>query len=185
VAAEVAGSLARQRRDALAALELLGPAAEAARAYVSLRPDATSRECRPDHVTASAVVLSPDAGWVMLHLHAKVGRWLQFGGHLEPDDAGLAEAALRETREESGCAQAQLWSARPMGIDVHDAPCGARHHLDVQYAAVVPADAQPRRSAESDAVEWFAVGALPASCDASVRRLVAQAVSVVRPTPSS
>ncbi|MBW8810801.1 MAG: NUDIX domain-containing protein, partial [Lysobacter sp.] len=37
-------------------------------------------------------------------LHRKGGFWVQCGGHLEPDDATLSAAALREATEESGIA---------------------------------------------------------------------------------
>ena len=64
--------------------------------------DALSRECHPDHLTASAIIFSADHQRVLLTLHRIIKRWLQTGGHCEPDDATLAEAALREGREESG-----------------------------------------------------------------------------------
>lgn len=162
------------------------------RSYVERTSDATTRACRPDHVTASAVVISPDASAVMLDLHRKANRWLQFGGHLEDTDATLAEAALREAHEESGCADLRLLVADPVMIDVHPAPCGAQRHLDVQFVAVAPRGARPVASAESHDVRWFAVDDLPPDADPSVRRLVAQAVVRVSagsasgaPTPSS
>jgi hypothetical protein len=55
--------------------------------------------------------------------------------------------------------------------------CAGRHapervHLDVQYAAVAPPGAVGQRSAESLALAWYPVGALPEDTDDSVRRLV-------------
>ena len=44
----------------------------------------------------------PRCGIVLLTLHPRVGQWLQLGGHCEPDDATIADAAAREGREESG-----------------------------------------------------------------------------------
>lgn len=38
---------------------------------------------------------------VLLHLHAKLGKWLPPGGHLEPNETP-PEAARREVREETG-----------------------------------------------------------------------------------
>jgi 8-oxo-dGTP pyrophosphatase MutT (NUDIX family) len=166
--------------------------------YVVRHPDATTRACRPDHVTASALVITPDAARVMLDLHGKVNRWLQFGGHVEPTDVGLADAALREAVEESGCTDLRLWSATPVTVDIHPAPCGARRHLDVQFVAIAGSAARPVAGAESHAVAWFDVDGLPDGTDDSVRRLVAQAVERVlgsavglapdpsgAPTPSS
>ena len=80
--------------------------------YLADHPDGVWRRCRPDHVTASALVLSPDRSQVLLHLHGKVGRWLQFGGHPEPGDATLLGAALREAVEEGGLSDQELREVR-------------------------------------------------------------------------
>jgi 8-oxo-dGTP pyrophosphatase MutT (NUDIX family) len=142
--------------------------------YLHQHLDGLRRTCRPDHVTASAIVLSPDGARVMLGLHRKVGRWLQFGGHVEPEDTGLAEAALREAREESGVACLSLWAPEPVRIDIHPAPCGAQRHLDVQFLASCDLDTEPTASEESLDVGWFDVETLPAPSDLSVHDLVAE-----------
>jgi 8-oxo-dGTP pyrophosphatase MutT (NUDIX family) len=175
--------------DALARLERW-PAPDAQQEQLRLafvahlrgNPDGVTRRCRPDHVTASALVLSGDGQEVLLTLHAKVGRWLQFGGHVEPGDMTLASAALREAVEESGVARLRLASDEPLRLDRHGAPCAAdaRHHLDVQYLAVAEGRPEPTTSEESHDVRWFPVDALPADADDAVRALVAHAVSVRR-----
>lgn len=144
--------------------------------YLDACPTACSREGRPDHVTASALVVDASRTRVLLGLHRKVGLWLQFGGHLEPADATLAAAALREAVEESGIATLRLVGDHPLRLDRHPAPCDARDHLDVQWLAIAPDGATPRTSAESLDVRWFDVKALPAPTDNALRRLVADAV---------
>lgn len=149
--------------------------------YLADHPDGVWRSCRPDHVTASALVLSPDRSQVLLHLHGKVGRWLQFGGHPEPGDATLIGAALREAVEEGGLGALRPLLAEPVRLDRHPAPCApgsARDHLDVQFALLAAQVLPPQVSAESHDVRWFAVDALPADTDDSVRRLVDAAVRV-------
>jgi len=146
------------------------------------RPDGVWRECSPDHVTASALLLSADRSRALLTLHGKLGRWLQLGGHCEPADATLAGAALRESVEESGIADLRL-DPTPVLLSRHAVPCGPvrpAHHLDVQYVAEVPDGALPVASAESEQLRWFPVEALPADTDDSVRALVAHAVSRLR-----
>jgi 8-oxo-dGTP pyrophosphatase MutT (NUDIX family) len=146
--------------------------------HLRRHPDGVWRGCRPDHLTASALVLSADRARVLLTLHGKVRRWLQLGGHCEPADATLAAAARREAVEESGIADLVLDEA-PVLLSHHEVPCGPvlpAHHLDVQYVAHAPADAEAVRSAESEDLRWFAVDALPDDTDDSVRALVQHAL---------
>jgi 8-oxo-dGTP pyrophosphatase MutT (NUDIX family) len=146
--------------------------------HLSRHDDGVWRECRPDHVTASALVLSHDRRRVLLTLHAKLGRWLQLGGHCEPGDETLAAAAHREAVEESGIADLVL-DGSPVLLSLHEVPCGPvrpAHHLDVQYVARAADDAVAVVSTESHDLRWFEVDALPADTDASVRALVDQAL---------
>ena len=144
--------------------------------YVALleaHPDATDRGCRPDHLTAGTLVVSADHREVLLTLHAKAGRWFQLGGHCEPADRSLADAALREATEESGVAGLVL-DPVPVHLDEHEVSfCGAPglvHHLDVRFVAVAPAGAVPTVSAESTDVRWWPVDALPEPDDGLVAR---------------
>lgn len=56
---------------------------------------------RERHWTASAIVVHPDGDQVLLIDHVKSGLVLFPGGHVEPGES-LAEAAIREVREETG-----------------------------------------------------------------------------------
>ena len=64
--------------------------------HLELHPDGLRRDCFPDHVTASTLVVSADRTRVLLTLHAKANAWFQMGGHCEPADRTLAGAAQRE-----------------------------------------------------------------------------------------
>ncbi len=154
-------------------------------AHLDAHDDAMWRSCHPDHLTASALVMSDDGRYVALTRHRKLGRWLQFGGHCETADASLADAAARETREESGIATFRL-DPSPLLLSRHEVPCGPlrpAHHLDVQYLAVVPARTQLIVSSESTDVRWFAVEALPPDTDDTVRALTAAAMKRLRESP--
>ena len=70
---------------------------EALLKHLEAHPDGTRRQCLPDHLTASAIVVDPDRGLVLLGLHAKAKLWLQMGGHIDAEDGGIAAAALRES----------------------------------------------------------------------------------------
>jgi 8-oxo-dGTP pyrophosphatase MutT (NUDIX family) len=77
---------------------------------------------------------------VLLIHHGKIGIWVQPGGHVDPEDTGLIEAARREVAEETG-----ISDLRPIGeglfdIDVHVFPEAAeqpRHlHFDLRFGFV-------------------------------------------------
>lgn len=118
---------------------------------------------------------TPASAEVLLTLHARIGRWLQTGGHLEDGDQSLEQAALREATEESGLTGLQLLGP-PLLLSQHPVSCGGlpTQHLDVQYLVLAPAPARPAVSAESDDVRWFDWRQLP-EVDASVQDLVAAA----------
>ncbi|MEV6207516.1 NUDIX hydrolase [Kitasatospora sp. NPDC051914] len=156
--------------------------------HLADRPDGMLRACTPAHITASAVVVDPSAGRVLLTLHPKVGRWLQMGGHCEPGDSTLADAALREATEESGIAGLALLTEGglpvPVKLDRHRVRCAGKDapentHLDVQYVAVAPAGAQELISEESLDLRWFSWDELPELTDGSVRTLVGLARALV------
>lgn len=125
-------------------------------------PLALRREGRPSHLTASGVVLDASRSSVLLVLHNKTGLWLQPGGHVENGDSSLAAAALRESVEETGVPDLALVHAAPVHLDQHPAPCGAEHHLDVQFLLTARDGAAPVVSEESLDVAWFPLDALPA-----------------------
>ena len=118
----------------------------------------------PAHVTASCVVFSPDFTRVLLTHHAKGRFWVQFGGHVEPGDATVRDAALREAREESGVQDFPWLSPHPVDVHSHDLPGAfgacATHH-DVVYGAVLSPDAHTQVSDESLDVKWFPIDDLP------------------------
>ena len=145
--------------------------------HLRARPDAVARAGPPAHLTASCVVLDPSGTQVLLTLHRRARAWFQFGGHLEVGDPTLWAAARREAREESGIDDLEP-RADPVQLD-HHVLAGAfgrcREHLDVRYAAVAPAGASPRVSAESDDVRWWPVDALPPGTRGELAPLVSLA----------
>ena len=155
--------------------------------HLAAEPGAMARHGHPEHLTASAIVMSSDGSRVVLTKHAKAGLWLQTGGHCEPGDLTLADAALREAVEESGIAGLVLDPA-PLLLSRHAVPfCGpppGGHHLDVQFLAIAPEGAEPVMSDESDDLAWWPVGTPPEPTDQDVRDLIAAATRRRRGTPA-
>ncbi|MEV6180625.1 NUDIX hydrolase [Streptomyces sp. NPDC052016] len=140
--------------------------------HLEAHPDGMWKACRAGHLTASALVIDPDRGRVLLTLHRKLRMWLQMGGHCEPQDISLQAAALREATEESGIGGLTLLPGGPVRLDRHPIPAPCHWHLDVQYAAVAPADAVQTISDESLDLRWFPYAEVADVADESVVRLL-------------
>jgi len=128
------------------------------------------------HFTASALVIDVACERVCLVAHAKLGRLLQPGGHVEPTDLSLEAAALREAREETALELTFHPTApRPFDLDVHEIPARGdepRHwHLDVRYLLVGSGD-------PCDGAQWYPLGK---AGDESVDRLAAKALRLGSP----
>ena len=112
-------------------------------------------EYQPGHITASAFVVHPSEPAAALMKHRKIGRWLQPGGHVEPDDADIESAARREVSEEVGISR--LSSFGVADVDVHVFPERGGQpehlHLDVRIGFVAGSD-RLVDSGESDGVRW-------------------------------
>ncbi|AFM16142.1 NTP pyrophosphohydrolase [Mycolicibacterium chubuense NBB4] len=167
--------------DTLALWRPADPAQESMRhallAYLDARADACLRECVPGHITGSALVLDHSGRHALLTLHPRFGRWLQLGGHCEPDDPTIVATALREATEESGIDGLTI-DPLPAAVHVHPVTCSLgvpTRHLDVQFVVRAPAGAEIARSDESLDLRWWPLDQLPAETDFGLSQLAAAA----------
>jgi 8-oxo-dGTP pyrophosphatase MutT (NUDIX family) len=141
--------------------------------HLARRSDGWSRACVGAHLTASSLICAAAHGKVLLTLHARLGRWLQTGGHIEATDPTLEAAASREAAEESGLADLSL-EPSPLLLSKHEVLCGPvrpTYHLDVQYLILANHLVSPGIGEESSDVRWFAHDQLP-EVDHSVSALI-------------
>lgn len=151
---------------------------ERMRSFMQAQPEAYSRHCPIGHMTGSALVATPSLDRVLLHLHRKLGIWIQLGGHADGEQ-DMAAVALREAREESGLEDFSFFvagdselsnseqhkdsaSATPFDVDIHLIPeragVPAHLHYDVRYLLI--AEQSPEaivKSHESLDLRWFSV----------------------------
>jgi 8-oxo-dGTP pyrophosphatase MutT (NUDIX family) len=123
------------------------------------------------------LVLDDTGGQVLLTLHPRLGRWVQLGGHCEDSDADIVAAALREATEESGVEGLRI-TPDLAAINVHALTCSLgvpTRHIDLQFVARAPAQAQIAISDESVDLRWWPIDALPAGSDEALAYLVARA----------
>lgn len=142
-------------------------------AFLDARPDACQRSCVPGHITASTLVVRGND--VLLTLHPRLGRWVQLGGHCEESDADITSAALREAVEESGIHGLRL-EPELAAIHVHPLTCSLgvpTRHLDLQFLAYAPDDAEAVISEESLDLRWWPIDEVPVEFDNGLAQLVA------------
>jgi 8-oxo-dGTP pyrophosphatase MutT (NUDIX family) len=125
-------------------------------------PNPWSRAQLPMHFTASALVVHPPTGRVLLRWHPRQERWLQVGGHGDPGEQDPLAIALREATEETGLTDLAPW---PNPSLVHAVICDVRpsatepahQHADLRFifATAEPAAAAPED--EFSPLRWLSV----------------------------
>ena len=117
----------------------------------------------PAHLTASAWVVSPDRGQVLMAYHNIYQSWSWLGGHAD-GERDLRTVALREVREESGLTSAkiarpEMLSAEVLCVDGHEKRgtyVSSHLHLNVTYLVEAdPCEAPRIKPDENSQVGWF------------------------------
>ncbi len=128
----------------------------------STAPDPWSRAL-PLHFTASALVVHPPTGTVLLRWHARLGRWLQVGGHGDPGETDPLRIALREAAEETGLTDLVPWPDESLRHAVIcDVPATAaepaHEHADLRYVLATAAPGAVVPENEHSPVRWLSLG---------------------------
>ncbi|WP_338893026.1 NUDIX hydrolase [Rhodococcus sovatensis] len=137
-------------------------------AFLAGSPDGCLRSNEAGHITASSLVLDESGGQVLLTLHPRVGRWIQLGGHCEPEDETVQGAAMREAREESGIDELTI-EPTLLSADTHPITCSLgkpTRHLDLRFLVRAAAGTTAVRSEESTDLRWWPVDGLPPNAEA-------------------
>jgi 8-oxo-dGTP pyrophosphatase MutT (NUDIX family) len=92
----------------------------------------------PLHATASALIVHPDSGRVLLRWHQRQQAWLQVGGHGDSGETDALAIALREAQEETGLTDLAPWPTDELRhVVIVDVPPGkgepAHEHADLRF----------------------------------------------------
>lgn len=136
------------------------------------------------HITAGAIVVSPDLQELLLIHHVFLGKWFQPGGHWDDGEASPCVAARREAEEETAVHIGRYVPLMPdqpdvpFRIDTHAIPANpqkdepAHYHHDFRYLFVAADTMLDRKADEVHAVAWRRLdgGDVPAELEEDVRR---------------
>lgn len=116
----------------------------------------------PLHFTASALVLHPDSGRVLLRWHQRLGKWLQAGGHADPGEREPLPIALREAAEETGLPDLVPWPDDSIKhVVVCHVPAGKgepeHEHADLRYFMATGAPEAARPENPEAPLRWLTV----------------------------
>lgn len=122
------------------------------------------RRTFPMHVTVGALLVCNDEILLVEHRAYKIT--LQPGGHLEPTDTTLIDAAVRELAEETGLDPGTVFPASHTPIYIEYGKVPARpekdepehYHLDIGYSfATVQADVGDIQESEVTGAAWHPI----------------------------
>ncbi len=106
----------------------------------------------PGHFTVSGFITDPAESALVLIHHRRLERWLQPGGHVEPEDTSMIAALFREIEEETGISDVSPEHPPLFDVDVHRIPLRGTEpphlHFDIRFHVV----AERRPLAPSDEV---------------------------------
>lgn len=129
------------------------------------------------HITASAWIISPDSGEVLLLHHTKLNRWLQPGGHADGEE-NVAAVACREAFEETGLTSLHAASQEIFDLDVHQIPARKdepeHFHYDIRFLLTASPEEPFMANHESKAIAWVPLNEAAGRClnEASIVRMV-------------
>jgi len=149
----------------LAGYQPTGAAEEAdlarVRAFVANSADPWLRSL-PLHITASALVVHPDSGRVLLRWHQRQQAWLQVGGHGDPGEAEPLGIAQREAAEETGLTDLVPWpDAQLRHVVIVQVPAGkgepAHEHADIRFVLATRTPDRIREERPDAPLRWLAL----------------------------
>jgi 8-oxo-dGTP pyrophosphatase MutT (NUDIX family) len=116
----------------------------------------------PLHITASALIVHPDSGRVLLRWHQRQQAWLQVGGHGDPGETDPLGIAQREAAEETGLPDLLPWpDASIRHVVIVQVPPGkgepAHEHADVRFVLATRTPDRAREERPDAPLRWLSL----------------------------
>lgn len=147
---------------------------ERTRALARQPEDPWSRSS-PVHLTASALVVHPGSGAILLRWHQRQQAWLQVGGHGDPGESDALAIALREAREETGLEDLVAWpDAELRHVVIVPVPAKgdepAHQHADLRFVLATKTPGLARAETPDAPLRWLtSLEAHDATAEANLR----------------
>lgn len=132
----------------------------------------------PLHTTASAVIVHPGSGQVLLRWHQRQRAWLQVGGHGDPGESDPLAIALREAQEESGLTDLAPWpGAELRQVTIVSVPASskepAHQHADLRFILATGHPDAAREESPRAPLRWLpAAEAVEVTSEANLRDML-------------
>jgi 8-oxo-dGTP pyrophosphatase MutT (NUDIX family) len=134
----------------------------------------------PLHITASAVIVHPASGELLLRWHPRQQAWLQVGGHGDPGETSPLAIALREAREETGLTDLAPWPGPELRhVVIVQVPArgaeAAHEHADLRFVLATRTPEAARPESPDAPLRWVTPDqAYQATAEPNLRETVAR-----------
>jgi 8-oxo-dGTP pyrophosphatase MutT (NUDIX family) len=149
------------------------------RDVLGTEPDPWAR-ATPLHLTASALVVHPSTGRVLLRWHQRQQAWLQVGGHADRGEQDPLAVALREATEETGLTDLVPWPDHALRHAVIvPVPAGrgeaAHEHADLRFVLATSSPEAVQAETPDAPLRWLSTAeAAELTSEANLRESLAR-----------
>ncbi len=148
----------------------------------------------PLHVTASALIVHPASGRILLRWHQRQQAWLQVGGHGDPGEHDPLVIALREASEETGLTDLRQWPDLPVRLLRHlvivPVPAGrgepAHEHADLRFVLATNSPESIMAESPNAPLRWLsAADAIQETTEANLRQTLGRLQRLLDELPAT